>query len=348
MACDINLNKEKSDTLKQTLCAMIEAAYSNQTIVDYLCAEVGLPDSNDQEYCLVKCVSSALFTYNPPVVYAKIDTCFPVFSSSSCTGGDQSKNGRGCSGKASENKAKQCCNVSNMYNSCNNYLLDYLSNLFGNMSIMCASYALGILYIAEHLAEITWADITKKIGASIDWIAKVWKNIKDFINSGINWSYTELESDSFVKALQDAMTIIQGFLSDIMKNAGQYIEQIADILYDYADRIYDLKEIAFHLRSLKEELMSIYYVIENTFTRQTEALTSELASKASTSINFDAQVSYTSEMEAAVKQLGETIETGQSNAQLYMGDIPIPTTQELENGAVNLGINAGFAGVSLS
>lgn len=348
MSCDLDLNKERSDTLKQTVCAMVGAAYPNQTIVDYVCTEVGLPDPEDQEYCLVECVSSALFKYNPPVVYTKIDACFPTFSSSTCSGGDQSKQSRNCSGNCQQWKKEQTCKENDMFNSCNNHLLDYLSDVFGNMSLICASYALGILYIAEHLSEITWADITKRVGAAIDWIAKIWKNIRDLINGGVNWTYTQLESDSFIKASQDAMTILQGFITDVVKNAGQYIEQVADLLYDCADKKYDMKEIAFHLRSLKENLTSLYYVIENTFTRQVEALISDSASKASTAFNFGAQIEYTTEMEAAVKALGENIEQGQSNIQPYVGDVPIPTTQALEKGSISLGIGAGSTGVSLA
>jgi hypothetical protein len=339
-ACDnIDLSKDQSIAIMQTIQTMITGEYSPSSIVDYVCAECNTPEEGDTNYCLVTCVSACVYKYavftppstysynTPAITYACISACFPVFKTSSCSGGGNSSVGRGCSDNVKNNKATQKKNMDGLLNKCNVSLLDQLSRSFTGLAITTASFALGLCMLAEHLSEITLANITKKIGASIDWIAKIWKSIKDMYNSAINWAYTAGESDisgHFKKALQDALTTLQGYLTDIMKNIGQYIEQIGEFLYDLADRMWDLKDIAFNYESLAAQMREKFTTINNIIERQTNAVSNCNECKSALDATYDAQYAYTNAMDKAVRDAADVSESGLNNLNIPQVDISIP------------------------
>jgi uncharacterized protein YoxC len=160
------------------------------------------------------------------------------------------------------------------------YLTDLLNSIFDRLGLICENFAIYTSLTTEHLIESIFADITKKIGAAIDWISKIWKNIKDMINAVKNYINTQYEKATdggsktlghFKKAIQDALTTLNGYLSDIMKNAGQYIEQVGELLNDLADKLYDIKQIMFTLRSLNAMISEIISATQQTFNQMSEA-----------------------------------------------------------------------------
>ncbi|MDD4110019.1 MAG: hypothetical protein PHS54_00535 [Clostridia bacterium] len=315
--CNTNISKEQRDSLLYTISAMIYANYPPYTIVNYICTESGAPAPGEDDWCIVSCVSACVYRYSsfnntlssyeyntPITTYACVSSCFPIFPSSSCSGGESNSAKRGCSGNVKKWKQEHEQDTLKMLGFCNKSLLNSLERTFLNMSLTCQSFAMTIAMFAEHLSEITLADITKKIGAAIAWVAKTYKSIKDFINSIINWAKTSGEADiagHFVKAVQDALTTLQGFLTDIIKDIGQYIEQIGEFLYDLADRMWDLKEIAFTIRSLSCMLNEIINTISWTFDRQTQCSKSSKTCTGSCNGTYSAQFELTSALDVGIQ-----------------------------------------------
>jgi len=329
--CDnIEISKEQTYIILQNIYSMLLSSYSPHTIVDYVCSELGTPQVNETNYCVIACVSSYIFRYasysttsptlytykNINTTYTYVTGCFPEFASSECSGGNSSSSGRGCGAATQNCKDKQNKNMDKLNDACIKSLTNQLSLCFTNISITCSSYAMYLSMLAEHLSEITYSDITKRIGAAIDWIAKIWKSVKDMMNSIVNWSKTAGESDPsghFRKAIQDALTTLQGYLTDIMKNAGQYIEQIGEFLYDMTDRIWDLKDIAFNLRSLASMIQDMYFVVTNIINRQTLSVNNSNIIKTQIGAIYDAQFSFVDGLDVGIRAAADASEHGINN-----------------------------------
>jgi hypothetical protein len=347
-ACDnIDLSKEQTNSILQNIEAMLRSNILPQTIVQYVCAELGTPDINETNYCIIPCVSSCVFSYatisgTPPVaIYRNIDStitcinqCFPIFSTSSCSGSTTNTKSRGCSKNCNDNKKEQEKNMNKCRDKCIKSLMDQMIRCFDNLSIICSSYAMTLSMIAGHLSEITFANLTKRIGAAIDWISKVWKSIKDSANAIINWAKTAGEAATdegaptkghLIKAAQDALTTLQGYLSDQLKNAGQYIEQIGQFLYDLSDRMWDIKEIAFCLKSLAAMINDVSNVINNITNRQNIANNAcDLCISLSNS-TYDMQFNYTDAMDEANLSMAAMSEIGLNNLKPSQADIYLST-----------------------
>ena len=298
-ACiNIDVTKEQTTEILQTIYTMISTNYPPYTIVDYVCAAVDIPtdgvvapEVSATNWCLLTCVSSCLFrhslfnapsTYmyiNKPETYTCVTCCFPQFpmESAPSSGGGVPPPSSAAENNLAKWNDEQKKNVMDELELGINWLKDILKRAFSNMSLTSASFAVWIAMLAEHLAEVTAANITKKIGAAIDWISKAWKTAKDMANAAIDWAMTALTTktdnnvdttkDHFKKAIQGALTKIGGFITDMMKNAGQYIEQLGEFVYDSADRLYDLKEIAFAALALGAMLKEILDLIKWTYNR---------------------------------------------------------------------------------
>jgi hypothetical protein len=309
MACtNIDVTKEQTAEILQTIYTMISTNYPPYTIVDYVCAAVDIstdgvaaPEISATNWCLLTCVSSCLYkhslfnapsTYayvNKPETYTCVTSCFPQFpmESASSSGGGVPPLSNAAIDNLSKWDGEQKKNVMDELEAGINWLKDILKRAFSNMSLTSASFAVWIAMLAEHLAEVTAANFTKKIGAAIDWISKAWKAAKDMANAAIDWAKTALTTKTdnnvdttwghFSKAVQGALTKVGGFITDMMKNAGQYIEQLGEFLYDSADRLYDLKEIAFAALALGAMLKEIMDLIKWTYDRVKQIIKAALS-----------------------------------------------------------------------
>lgn len=342
-ACEnIDLTKDQTTSLLQNIEAMLKSNALPQTIVQYVCTELGMPSINETNYCIIPCVSTCVHSYaivsgTPPVATYKninaalvcVKQCFPTFSTSSCSGSNTNTKSRGCSKNSKNNKDEQKNNMNKCRGKCLKSLTDQILRCFINLGISCSSYATTLSMIAEHLSEITFANLTKRIGAAIDRIAKIWKAIKDSINSIINWSKVAGEAATssgpslthLVKAAQDALTTLQGFLTDQLKNIGQYIEQIGQFLHDLADRMWDMKETAFCIRSLSSTINDVLDIVSNINIRQT---VTNIACNSCIALHnslYDTQFNYTDKMDAATIALAAASQAGLNNLNSSLVDV---------------------------
>lgn len=356
-ACEnIDLTKDQTTSLLQNIEALLKSNALPQTIVQYVCTELGTPSINETNYCIIPCVSTCVYSYavvsgTPPVATYKnvnavlvcVKQCFPTFSTSSCSGSNTSTKSRGCSKNTKKNKEDQKNNMNKCRGKCLKSLTDQRSRCFSNLGISCSSYATTLSMIAEHLSEVTFANLTKRIGAAIDWIAKIWKAIKDSTNSIINWSKVAGEAVTssgpspthLVKAAQDALTTLQGFLTDQLKNIGQYIEQIGQFLHDLADRMWDMKETAFCIRSLSSTINDVLDIVSNINNRQTVANNACNSCISTHSSLYNTQFNYTSAMDAATLTLAAASQVGLNN----LNSSPVDVYVSLDNLNLPFGVS---------
>ena len=305
-ACEnIDITQDQTTEILQTIYVMLSTNVPPYTIVDYVCATVDIPSPNipapevsATNWCLLTCISSCLYRhtyftqpstytyFNKPETYTCLTSCFPIFPGESSSSGG---GGAPADSPAAENldkwNAEHQKNVLDQLKSGIVWLQDILDRAFSNLAITCGSFAVWIAMLAEHYSEVTIANISKKIGAAIDWIAKAIKAGADILNgyatqakayltgaTDTNAGHLHPTLKQLGHATQHAMTSIKGFLTDIMKNAGQYMEQIGDFLKDMADRMWDLKEIAFAAAALAAMIKEIISLIEWTFKRIKEII----------------------------------------------------------------------------
>lgn len=316
MSCKTDITKEQSSELLQTIYIMVSTNIPPYTIVDYVCAAIDIPsvgipspEISATNWCLLTCVSSCLYkntlftvpstyTYiNKPLTYTCLTSCFPVFPESSSGGGGGAPPP---SNSLAEWKAQQEANVLNELEKALEWLEDILKRAFENLGITCASFAFWIAMLAEHCSEITAANISKRIGAAIDWIAKALKSAADWASSVAARAKAAIASltdgnttgpvihlhptsKQLLAHVQSGMAHVRTVLTDIMKNAGQYIEQAGDFVKDLADRVWDLKEIAFAAASLGSMVSQIVDLIDWTTGRIDE--TTEAATNVISNLN---------------------------------------------------------------
>lgn len=330
---EIDLTKEQVDEILATIQDMVEADSDPETVVEYLSSELGFPVEDDDEYCTMRCVSSCLYEFYKDVgdeiyayvtheeTYAEITECFPVFEifeSGCCKGSVMS---RGCSKNTEKAREKSKGDNKNMLSYGLNFLKQKIEKYFALLVAMCISYIESIKIKDKYLVSTVRADITKKIGAAFSWIAKAWKSIKDMYNSAINWVFSAEEAKTdegekteghFKKAIQDALTTVQGYITDMMKDVGDYIEQIGDLLYDYADQVETIGDITFKWKALNDNIQKYVISIDDVFN---EIMKSEMASKIYDDMvdhMSKMQIEYTKEMDLLnariVDQVDEVIE----------------------------------------
>ena len=320
-----DISQSKSNSLLRDVYVLISSNYPPQTIVNYVCAEVGYPNSASNNWCFLNCVSATLFknvTYTPPntfayinkpQTFAKVTNCFPEFplEAGGLGGGSSSKNRPDLETLLRE-KVQQINDVLNMMNYTKDDLQSLLNDLIANFGNTLTSFLARIAMAAEHLAEIISADITKHIGAAIAWIAKIWKTARDMTDAITNYALTTGESKTdnggstvghLKKAIQDAMSTLYGFVTDVMKDAGQYMEQVGEFLYDVADQMIDLKDIAFMFHELATMTSHFNFTISWTFNRMLDTLKAQTYGKDSLTGLYDAQSSLAGALNLAKTEL---------------------------------------------
>lgn len=363
-----DITQEQSNTLLQTITVMVSADYPPYTIVDYVCAELGIPtdgvqapEINNPNWCLLICVSSCIYSrYSPAVfaytnkstLYTCITTCFPTLpeaakttsSGGSCAGGRTS-----CVGNCNKWKADRLTDFAKRYDLSSTCLNDAIIAALAVLAITCSSYSARISILSEHLMEIILADITKKIGSAIDWIAKIYKMFKDMLNSVINWGYTAGESDitgHFIKATQDALTTLQGYITDNIKNLGQYIEQIGEFLYDLADRTWNMKDISNTVKSLSAMIAEVYIMLGWTNQRQQQVTTNTSKCGGVATSSFTAQAANAQNYANTIDQYKATV-ADTINSQSGKIDLKADSIKEQANNIIS-SITSSKYGVSIS
>jgi hypothetical protein len=174
------------------------------------------------------------------------------------------------------------------------WLEDVLDRAYIWLGVTIASFGVWIAMLAEHLVEITFADITKKIGEAIQTISKVLKATADRVMAFADKAMTSIEAitqaalppyqlgsinatvhdayNHMIRSVQGALTKIQGFFTDDIDNIGSAIEQIGEFLNDAADILWDLKEIAFAFASLAAMIREFELLIDHTYDRLDEVI----------------------------------------------------------------------------
>ncbi len=320
-----SISQSKSNTLLRDVYTFIASDYPPQTIVNYVSVEVGSPISSSNNWCFLKCVSSTLFkgaTYTPPNEYiyvnkprtfANVTACFPEFpSEAGGLGGGSRANDRPDLEMLMREKVQQIDDFLNMMEYTVSDLQSLMNDLISNFGATLASFLTRIAMAMEHLAEIISADMTKHIGAAIAWIAKIWKSVRDMIDAGTNFAKTsgEAKIDSgastaghFVKAIQDAMTTLYGYVTDVLKDTGQYIEQVGEFLYDFADRLIDLKDIAFMFHEMATMTSKFSFAISWSLNRMVDTLRAQTYGKDSLTGLYEAQSTLASALNLAKTEL---------------------------------------------
>jgi hypothetical protein len=212
-------------------------------------------------------------------------------------------------------KTESVNNLTKRRNYSTSDLMDSISNIFDLLSLACQTYAFKLAMLGEHVLEITIADISKRIGIAIDWISKLWKTIKDMINSNTNMALSFGVGGVVThikKTFQDALTTIGGFLSDIMKNAGQYIMEVGELLNDLADKMWNLKDIASIVKALSAVVQKvieiidwIYSLIDSTIAMATDVAKKFVNDLLSTQVEF--KIEFANTVDIYNKSIDETI-----------------------------------------
>lgn len=330
-ACaNTDITIEQSNILLQTITVMVSTNYPPYTIVDYVCAELGIPtegipapEIKDNNWCLLTCISSCIFTnYSPTIfaytnkstIYSNIISCFPVLpeAAKACSKGGSCAGGRrDCVKNCNKWKTDRLNDLSKRMTFGTTCLSDMLVAAFAVLSIISSTYSFRISMLSEHLMESVIADITKRIGAAIDWISKVWKATKEMIDAAVNWLYTIGESDipgHFKKAMQDAFTTLQGFITDNIKNVGQFIEQIGEFLNDLADQNWNLKDIAATMCALGAQISEVFIMVGWTNDRSQQVKANTKACGGVTSSSVSAQVTNATEYANTIDMYKATVE----------------------------------------
>jgi len=314
-----NLSQEQSNIILRDVYVFVASDYPPQTIVNYVSVAAGSPTFNSNNWCFLNCVSANLFksasftppsTYayvNKPQTFAKITNCFPEFPlESGGSGGSASSFSRPDLERLLELKIQQIDDLMDMLNYTGDDIQALIGNLISNFGQTLASFLSRIAMAAEHLSEIIFADITKRIGTAIAWIAKAWKSIKDMFNAASNYVLVagETTTDSgggtighFKKAIQDAYSTLSGFLTDVLCDAGRYIDDIGNLLNDMADKLIDLKEIAFMFRALSGMITNFTFTISWQYNRSLEALRAQTYGAAANNSLFNIQASFANAMQ---------------------------------------------------
>lgn len=277
-----DITQDLSNALLREVYVFIASNYPPQTIVNYISAVVGSPTIGSNNWCFLNCVSANLFktatyakpstyTYNNPAqTFAQVTNCFPQFlQESGGSGGMASLEDLPYQESLLLMRERQIEDLLNMLQFTIDDIQALLSDLFANFSEVMASFLSRIAMTSEHLAETVAADVSKQIGSSIEWIAKLWKSIKDMLSASTTYATVSGQPK------QNATVAIGGFITDILKDAGQYIEQIGELLYDQADKLIDLKEIAFMFRTLGAMTSSFSSTIAWQYGRLNEATSAQ-------------------------------------------------------------------------
>ncbi len=307
--CDnIVITLEEKDRIIPVLSGMIFADIAPSTIVDYICAEINIPldepapQVSATNWCLLTCISAAVFTtslFTPPTSYTYVNkpytymralTCFPVFPIEESGGGDGGGGGGAPPNEAEvENlekwKDEQIHNVELELELGLEWLDDILHRAFLNLSITCASYAVWIAMLVEHMIEVTVATGVKQVGSKIKIVAETLANTADmaaaaadtaaaavsesteFIREGSAPPHTHATVKIFLSNVKGAWSGLRNLLTKIVQHIGDAIEQIGQFLHDAADILWDSKEIAFAFASLAAMIHQIMILIEHTFMR---------------------------------------------------------------------------------
>lgn len=336
-ACsDIDITQEQKDSLLKAISILLSSDYSPQTIINYVCADVGLPVSGETNWCLLTCISSCVYKYttfinpssfvysNKNTIYTCVTDCFPVFPSSNpnMSGGAAPSRTTDIENLAKW-KAEQIKNVDKETLLAIEWLIDILIRAFIVLAITCESFSNWIAMLATHLTQITLADITKKIGYAIEEIAKAMKKTIDLINASVNLALTSNESQTDegkattgheTKAAQDALTIICGFFTDIIRDMGRYIEESGEFSFDVADATWDMSEISFASASFGSQVAEINSHIAWTFKRIDETIFTSMKTKEDLNIKYADQIVNKVDQKSNLDSFNSLVENSSSDS----------------------------------
>lgn len=325
-----DINQEQSNTLLRAISSFIWADTNPSTIVDYVCAQLDIPapetpapEISAANWCLLTCISSCLFKYavltppssytyvSKPTTYTCVVSCFPVFpGETSSSSGAGAPTGSAAAENLAKWKDEQADKViNNLFEGNMDWLQSMLNMSLTNLAITIASYSTWIAIQAEHLSEVTAANIMKRIGDAIETVAATLKKTQDFANAAVDMELalatgqTELIVPPIVvaqhahftgvilaKNVWGALTKQAGFITDFIGDTGEFIEHLGQFMHDAADMLWDLKTIAFSLACLATTIYHIKKQISDIVDRMDKAVKSTETMLSTSAATFESQI----------------------------------------------------------
>ena len=376
MVCkNINITPEESSTILVTLSTYIYQDYAPRTIVDYVCAAVDIPldmaepQVSATNWCILTCVSGCVFrtslftapsTYayiNKPLTYMCVTSCFPVASAVPPLSGSGGGGAAPAESPLALWKDAQIVAVEEEEASAIDWLEEMLDHAFVNLALTCASFALWIAMLVEHLIEITFGTLMELIGEAIRIISCIWRNVKDLlmgllhlVMAGVNimddMGNTHIKTEQ-PSDLQSAWSEITTAFTGIFKCVGEKIEQSGQFIIDWGDIAWDVKQIAFAILSLAAMIKQIYEMIKATFERIVETIEAAYETIKNLIETYDEQILEKLGITAVIDEFNRLVD--EVETILNMGP-PEPSAEAgyaLIDEAVDISATASVGGISV-